>query len=131
MLYEVITDFVFLTLTFFGLFLLIKVAIFMSTALESSFPYIESSTYYYVFPFAVGAILVRIVLNSEVALIFAVVSSLLMGILFGNSLFITLYALAGSLTGAHWVRQCKQRTTLYRAGVWVSLVNALMIMGLV
>ena len=123
-------DFLFLTAAFLGLFLLIKIAIFISTALETAFPYIESPTYYYVFPFAVGAILVRIVLNSEIALIFTLVFSVLMGLLFGNSLFITLYTLVGSLTGAHWVRQCKQRTTLYRAGMWVSIANVLMILAL-
>ncbi len=123
-------DHLFLVTTFVGLFILIKVAIFMSTALESAFPYIESSSYYYVFPFAVGAMLVRIVLYSEVALIFAILSSLAIGILFGNSLYITIYALVGSLTGAHWVRQCKERTTLYIAGLRLSLVNILLIFGM-
>ena len=116
-------DLLFLVLTFIGLFVLIKVAIFMSTALESAFPYIDSSTYYYIFPFAVGTMLVRIVLNSEVSLIFAILSSLMLGVLFGNSLFITFYALVGSLTGAHWVRQCKERSTLYLAGLRLSLIN--------
>ncbi len=120
-------DLLFLVLIFLSLFVLIKVGIFMSTALESAFPYIESTSYYYLFPFAVGAMLSRIVLNSEVAFLFAILSALLTGVLFGNSLFISIYALAGSVTAAHWVRQCKQRTTLYRAGFRVSLVNGLMI----
>jgi hypothetical protein len=64
-----------------------------------------------------------------VALIFAILSSLLLGVLFGNSLFISLYALAGSLTAAHWVRHCKERSTLFRAGFRLSLVNALMVFG--
>lgn len=123
-------DFFFLAVIFLGLFLLIKVAIFVSNALESAFPYIESTSYYYAFPFAVGAMLVRIVLNSEVALIFSTLSALLLGILFGNSLFIAIYALVGSLTGAHWVARCTQRTILYRAGLWVSLVNVVLIVGL-
>ncbi|WP_051360844.1 HD family phosphohydrolase [Desulfuromonas sp. TF] len=123
-------DLIFLTTTFVGLLALVKLAIFISTALESAFPYIDSASYYYIFPFAVGAMLVRIVLNSEIAFVFALLSSLLLGILFGNSLFIALYALAGSLTGAHWVRQCKQRTTLYRAGFRLSMVNVLLIIGM-
>ncbi len=122
-------DLLFLVSTIIGLFVLIKLAIFTASALESSFPYIDSSTYYYLFPFAAGAMLVRIVLNSEVALIFAVLSSLLLGVLFGNSLFIALYALAGSLTAAHWVRHCKERSTLYQAGFRLSLVNAIMVFG--
>jgi putative nucleotidyltransferase with HDIG domain len=122
-------DLIFLVSIFIGLFVLIKVSIFIANALESAFPYIDSPTYYYLFPFAAGAMLVRIVLNSEVALIFAILSSLLLGVLFGNSLFISLYALAGSLTAAHWVRHCKERSTLFRAGFRLSLVNALMVFG--
>ena len=123
-------DLLFLVTTLIGLFVLIKLAIFMSTALESAFPYIDSSSYYYLFPFAVGAMLVRIVLNSEVAFIFAIVSSLLCGFLFGNNLFIAFYAMVGSFTAAHWVRQCKERTTLYRAGLRLSMVNALLILAI-
>ncbi len=123
-------DLVFLVVTFLGLFVLIKLAIFTSTALESAFPYIDSTSYYYVFPFAVGAMLVRIVLNSEVALIFATLSSLILGTLFGNSLVICFYALVGSLTGAHWVRQCKERSTLYRAGFRLSMINMALILGI-
>jgi hypothetical protein len=122
-------DLLFLTLTFLALFVLIKLAIFIGSALESSFPYIESSSYYYAFPFAVGAMLVRIVLNSEVALVFGVVFSLVMGFLFGNNLFLALFALVGSLTGGHWVRHCMQRTTLYRAGLRLSLVNVGMVVA--
>ncbi|MEJ2200427.1 MAG: HDIG domain-containing protein [Desulfuromonadaceae bacterium] len=123
-------DLFFLTLNFVGLFVLIKVGIFISTALESAFPYIESTSYYYLFPLAAGAMLARIVLNSEVAFVFALLSAVFTGILFGNSLTISIYALVGSVTAAHWVRQCKQRTTLYRAGFRLSLVNMLMILGL-
>jgi hypothetical protein len=123
-------DLLFLATTFVGLFALVKLLIFVSTALESAFPYIDSASYYYLFPFAVGTMLVRIVLNSEVALVFAVLCSLLLGVLFGNNLVIAFYALAGSLTGAHWVRQCKERSTLYRAGARLALVNALLVLGL-
>jgi len=124
-------DLLFLVTTCIALFVLIKLTIFVSTALESAFPYIDSSTYYYLFPFASGAMLVRIVLNSEVALVFAILTSLLIGVLFGNSLFISLYALVGSLTAAHWVRHCKERSTLFRAGFRLSLVNALLTFGIV
>jgi membrane-associated HD superfamily phosphohydrolase len=47
-------DMLFLVTTYIGLFVLIKLAIFLSNSVESAFPYIESSSYYYIFPFAVG-----------------------------------------------------------------------------
>jgi len=123
-------DLLFLVTTFIGLFVLIKLSIFFANAVESAFPAIDSSCYYYFFPFAVGAMLVRIVRNSEVALVFAILSSLFLGILFSNSLTIAMFALVSSLTGAHWVRHCKERTTLYRAGLRISLVNVGAVFGL-
>mgnify|MGYP001028448897 CR=1 FL=1 len=123
-------DLLFLIAIFGCLFPLTKLAIFISSALESAFPHIDSIGYYYLFPFAAGAILVRVVLNSEIALVFSLICSLLFGALFGNSLFITFYALVGSLTGAHYVRQCEQRSYLYLAGLRLSLVNVVMVLGL-
>jgi cyclic-di-AMP phosphodiesterase PgpH len=112
------------------LFPLFKLAIFVADALGSVFPFIDATGYYYLLPFAAGAMLVRIVLNSEIALIFAVISSWLFGALFGNDLFIAFYALVGSLIGAHGVRQCVQRSSLYLAGLRLSLFNGMMVLGL-
>ncbi len=123
-------DLLFLVLVFVGLFVLVKLAIFICTAMETAFPYVDSTSYYYAFPFAVGAMLVRIVLNSEVALIFSLIFAALLGIMFGNNLFITLYALIGSLTAAHFVRHCLVRSTLYQAGLQLSLVNALLVLSI-
>lgn len=123
-------DLLFLVMVFVGLFILVKLAIFICSAMETAFPYIDSTSYYYVFPFAVGAMLVRIVLNSEVALIFSLIFAALLGIMFGNNLYITLYALIGSLTAAHFVRHCLVRSTLYQAGLQLSLVNALLVLSI-
>ena len=53
-----------LTLCNFGL---LKIAFVVSSAMGSPFPSIDTADYYYLFPFAVGSILVRIIINSEVA----------------------------------------------------------------
>lgn len=123
-------DLLFLSAVFLALFVLIKVAIFIATGLGNTFAYVDSSAYYYAIPFAIGAMLVRIVLNSETALLFAVLCALLVGVLFGNSLLMTLYALASGLVGANGVRQCQERSTLYRAGMWVGLTNAALLIGI-
>lgn len=123
-------DLIFLTTVFLALFVLIKISIVVSAGMGNAFAYIDSSVYYYAIPFALGAMLVRIVLNSEMALLFAVCCSLLVGILFGNSLLMVLYALSGSLVGAHGVRQCQTRSTLYRAGLWLGLTNMAMLLGI-
>lgn len=123
-------DLIFLAVVFLSQFLLTKVSIFISTGMGNTFAYIDSTVYFYAIPFALGAMLVRIVLNSETAFLFAVCSAVLVGILFGNSLLMALYALAASLVGAHGVRQCQARTTLYRAGLWIGLTNMALLLGI-
>ncbi|NOY13117.1 MAG: HDIG domain-containing protein [Deltaproteobacteria bacterium] len=123
-------DMLFLTLVFLALFVLIKVSIFIATGLGNTFSYIDSSAYFYAIPFALGAMLVRIVLNAETALLFSISSSILVGMLFGNSLPMALLALTSSLVGAHGVRHCQERSSIYRAGMWVGLANAALLIGI-
>lgn len=123
-------DLLFLALVFLSQFMLIKISIFIATALGNTFAYIDSSTYYYAIPFALGAMLVRIVLNAETALLFSVCSAIFIGVLFGNSLPMALLALTSSLVGAHGVRHCQERSSIYRAGMWVGLANAAVLIGI-
>ncbi len=123
-------DLLFLATVLVCLFVLIKISIFVSVGLGSVFSLIDTSTYFYAIPFALAAMLVRIVLNSETAMVVAIGSSLLVGVLFGNSLIMAFYALVGSIVGAHGVRYCQQRTTLYRAGLWIGLTNVALLFGL-
>ncbi len=123
-------DLLFLALIFLALFVLIKVSIFIATALGNTFSYIDSTAYFYAIPFALGAMLVRIVLNAETALLFAICCAILVGVLFGNSLPMALLALTSSLVGAHGVRHCQERSSIYRAGMWVGLANAALLIGI-
>lgn len=116
-------DLFFLAIFFIFYFLLVKVALVVSATLDAAFPAIEPETFYYLFPFAVGAMVVRIVLNSEVALIFNALATLLLAIQFGAAP-ILLYVFIGGVTSAHRVRHCKERSVIYWAGLHVGLVNA-------
>jgi putative nucleotidyltransferase with HDIG domain len=123
-------DLVFMMTTLIILVLILKVGIFISSALGSAFPYIDHTAYYYMLPFAVGTMLVRIVLNSEVALVFTAISAILAGLLFGSSFIIFVFAFLSSLGAAHWVRQVTERSSLFKAGFRLSLFNFLLIFGL-
>lgn len=125
-----IRDLLFLASITLLYFVLVKLSLIIATGLSSTVEFIDNTSYYYAIPFAVGAMLVRIVLNSETALIFTVCIAWLTGILFGNSLFVTIYVLVANLIGAHGVRHCKERSHLYRAGLWVAAVNVGMLVGL-
>jgi len=121
-------DLLFMALLIVGTALLLRVSVFVTGSLENSFRDIPSTTYYYLFPVAAGAMLIRIVLNSEMALVFSVIVGYLTGLLLDSSLFFFVYALAGSIVGAHCVARCEQRSTLIKGGLAVSLVNVLIIL---
>lgn len=122
-------DLFFLSSIFVFYFLLVKIALVVSSTLDAAFPSIEPETFYYLFPFAVGAMVVRIVLNSEVSLIFNALATLLLGIQFGASP-ILLYVFIGGVTAAHRVRHCKERSLIYRAGLHVGIINAFAVLFL-
>jgi len=116
-------DLLFLSLVTILLFLFLKIAFIVSSAMGILFPKIGTDDYFYLLPFAAGAMIVRIILNSEVAMVYCAVTALLLGVLFNGNLEIVIYALLGGIIGAHGVRQCQYRGTIYTAGLKVSIVN--------
>ncbi|RQW83646.1 MAG: HDIG domain-containing protein [Geobacter sp.] len=116
-------DLLFLSLVTIFLFLFLKIAFIVSSAMGILFPQIGTDDYFYLLPFAAGAMIVRIILNSEVAMVYCAVTALLLGVLFNSNLEIVIYALLGGIIGAHGVRQCQYRGTIYSAGLKVSIVN--------
>ncbi|MDT8440410.1 MAG: HDIG domain-containing protein [Desulfuromonadales bacterium] len=123
-------DLLFMACTFVGQIVLLKIAILIAAALGTTLPYLEQNVYYYAFPFAVGPMLVRIVLNSEFALVFALVTAVAAGLLFGSSFTVLAFALLSSLAAAHWVKHLSERSSLYRAGIRVGMFNFLTIFAL-
>ncbi len=123
-------DLLFLATIFVTHILILKISIFISAALGSAFPYVDQNAYYYIFPFAVGTLLVRIVLNSEISLVFAILSAIVTGTLFGNSFAIMIFAFLTSLSGAHWVRHVTERSSLFRAGLRLGMFNFVLLFAL-
>ena len=117
-------DLLLLSLLTVGNFAVLKLVSTVSTALGGLFPLVDTASYFYLFPFAASAIIVRIILNSEVALVYCVATAPLAGIMLNNSLPVVIYAMLGGIVGAHGVRQCKERGTIYSAGLKVSVINA-------
>ena len=119
-------DLLLLTYITVGLFLGLRLLLTVASAIGGMFPYIHVTDYYYLFPFALGGMLVRILINSEVSLVYVSVCALLAGIMFESSLSIVIYALMTGIVGAHGVRHCKDRNTIYLAGLKVSVVGVTM-----
>lgn len=120
-------DLVLLTVLLVALMAATKVSLIMFPVIEQALPEIPASAYLYGIGIPAGAMLVRIVLNSETALVFSVLASAYGGWLMEDGFFFTLYFFIGSIVGAHSVGYAEDRAVLIRAGLKVGLVNALTI----
>lgn len=119
-------DILVLSLLIVGSSFFFKTSLLISGTIGSVFPGIDPGGYFYLLPFAAGAMVVRIFINSEVALVYCAILAPLLGIMFNNNMFVVIYALLGSIVGAHGVRHCSNRSTIYAAGMKISVVNLLM-----
>lgn len=122
-------DLLFLATALVGIVALLKLFQLSTDALGEEFLSIPSSAYIYLFPIATGAMLVRIVLNSEVAIAFTLLTGYFSAVLMGNQLFYFIFTVVGSLIGAHKVARCEQRSILIKAGVSVGGISVLMIIA--
>jgi hypothetical protein len=116
-------DVLIISLLITGSFFIFKTALLISHSIGTVFPTVDVTNYFYLFPFAAGAMIVRIFINSEVALVYCSALAPLLGIMFNNSMFVVIYALLGSIVGAHGMRQCANRSAIYTAGLKISVVN--------
>ncbi|MFN7131196.1 MAG: HD family phosphohydrolase, partial [Myxococcales bacterium] len=107
---------------------LVNVSVTISDALHERFGGISGEAFYYAIPFAAGAMLIRFVLASEPAVVFAISFAGLCGVLFGNSLQFAIYALVGGLVASWKVARANDRATLFRAGVYTGVANAALVL---
>ena len=123
-------DLLFLTVLLLALLGVTKVSLVVFPFIGQALPEIPPSTYVYGIGIAAGAMLVRIILNSETALVFSVVASPFAGWLLDNSLFFSVYFFIGSVVGAHSVAYGEDRNIILKAGAKVGLVNVITILCL-
>ncbi len=86
------------------------------------------SSIWYIVPVAGGAMLVRVLANAETALIFAVVASLLCGVMMEQQVFYTLFFLISSVAASGGVAHAKERAGVLRAGVQTAVVNGAVVL---
>jgi putative nucleotidyltransferase with HDIG domain len=121
-------DYLLLSLVLVAMVMIINVSTFLSGAIGKAFPIVPTDAFLYGTPFALGAILIAIVLNVELAAMFSVVLAIMSGILLENQLRFFVYPFIASIVAAQQVVLCKERSTLIRAGLITGLVNVLLIL---
>ena len=89
----------------------------------------ESGVLLYALPVTVGGILVAIFFDFSVGVLFALMTSLLIGILVRDNLAMAVLALVGNLVATFRVQQYRQRSSILLTGLFIGLANILTLMA--
>lgn len=85
---------------------------------------IAPSSMWYAVPFAGGAMLVRILVNSETALMWVLATSAMLGLMMDQQVLLTLFFAISGVTAASGIAHTRERVNVLRAGVVTGAVSA-------
>ena len=101
-----------------------------AAALWESVPEVPFAAWAHLFPFAAVPLVLRMTLGAEVAVLFAVGVSLLVGLATGGSLAPSFVAIVGSLFACARAAEIRDRAGFFAAGATAGLVQAVAVVGL-
>lgn len=121
-------DAIFMLANLIAILVFVRLFAAAATAFRDSLPFeVEMQALYYAIPVAAGAMLTRLVLNAESAIIFGVIASALSGLFLKTDLDLSIYFLISSIAAAGSIAYADRRSAIIRAGVYTGLVNVLTI----
>ncbi|MCK4846238.1 MAG: HDIG domain-containing protein [Deltaproteobacteria bacterium] len=123
-------DLLFMAAIFIAAMLMLRFAGYVAVVMQAIFPLIPSTVYIYMIPVAAGAMLVRLFLTSETALVFSAIVAVMAGFLMGWSLEITAYLFIGGVFAAMQVRGATQRSTIIMAGLYLGVLNCVLLLSM-
>ena len=83
--------------------LFVKAGIFISVAVNRAFPSLPVDACYFAIPFAMGAMIIAVLVNRNVAMIMSVLSSFLISLLFEEKILFPLFSFLGSVAASYHV----------------------------
>jgi putative nucleotidyltransferase with HDIG domain len=112
----------------FGLIVLmqivfIKMGIFISSAVNRAFPFLSVETCYYAIPFAMGTMIIAILINRNVALICSLLTAFLIGFLFDGKVIFPLYSFLGSVAASYQIVNSRHRSAFLKVGIFLGVMN--------
>mgnify|MGYP000470402005 FL=1 len=110
--------------------LFVKAGIFISVAVNRAFPSLPVDACYFAIPFAMGAMIIAVLVNRNVAMIMSVLSSFLISLLFEEKILFPLFSFLGSVAASYHVVNSRQRSTFLKVGVFLGVVNNAAILSL-
>lgn len=116
-----------------GVFLLIvgacRVWMIISLAVQESHSALPLNALIYCMPIATGAMVVKLALRLEPALIFGILLSMVVGVMLNDATWYTAYGFVGSVLGAALIGAVNVRGDVIRAGVWAGAGQALFVIA--
>lgn len=117
-------DLYFLGVMLVGFMSMLRLGTFIATNLHDAIQFSSGiNTFYYIFPVAAGAMMVRYILNAETAFVFAVLLGLFSGVFLENNMEITFYYLVTGIFAAHLIGKAEKRSTVFRYAIYVGLLQ--------
>ena len=95
-----------------------------STPLGHALDNVPASAFWYLAPVAGGAMLVRILINAEMALMWTLLAAIILGMMMDQDVLFTLFFVVSGVTAAGAVAGSRERVAVLRAGVLAGLFNA-------
>jgi len=107
-----------------GSLALYKISLALATAVSAATaagPFARVETYYYAFPFQVGALLFAFLSSDQVALAFVILNCITVGYLLGANFYLMIFTVLGGLAAIYGIRLFKssQRVAALRTGLLV------------
>jgi len=124
-------DMVFMGSLMLFMLLLLRMLMFMTSAIYGvTAADIPRTALTYAIPMAAGAMLVRFIINSETAALFAVVLAAFAGIVIQGNVYFTSYTLMSSFVAAVAISHVDKRSSILQAGIITGLINAVIILSI-
>lgn len=103
--------------------ILVKIGIFIASAVNRAFSHIPIDACFFAIPFAMGAMIIAILINRNVALISSVLTVFLVGFLFDDKIIFPLYSFLGSVAASYQIVKSRQRSAFLKVGIFLGLIN--------
>jgi putative nucleotidyltransferase with HDIG domain len=85
-------------------------------------PFNTPNGYRYLAPLAVGAVMITILTDANAAFIFSAILSVFVGVFSGN-MYMAAFTLMSSAGAIYHLQNCRDRTALVAAGLWIGAIN--------
>jgi cyclic-di-AMP phosphodiesterase PgpH len=123
--------------TYLILFSLIFVLSILLMKTVSLFHIFEYSNIAFIFPAAMGALLIKILINEKIAVLYTIITAICGSIMFNEGvtgslhMSIGIYILCSGVAGIMFLSNDNHRSNIFKAGLFVAVVNVLVLFSLV